>query len=352
MEETEEWDSVAHRILTGEELTYEQSSWVMDRAMDGDLGDVRLAAVLTGLASREVTVAELRGLADAMQRHAEPVSLTSDALDIVGTGGDRAHTVNISTMSAIVLAGAGIPVVKHGNRASTSASGSADVIEALGINLELSPERVAEVFEQVGITFLFANRFHPSMRHAAGVRRQLGFPTVFNILGPLTNPARPRAAAIGCAQEENAPLMAGVFAERGLDAIVFRGRDRGLDEITTAEPAQIWSVSGGNVEYSELDPVAAYGMEPATVEDLRGGEAAQNARVARDLLDGRTGPVRDAVLLNTAAGVAAFATVEGTRAQDGSIADRLRVGLDVAARSIDSGAARDVLDRWIVESGR
>jgi anthranilate phosphoribosyltransferase len=347
-----EWAEVAARLLEGAELSYEQAYWVMDQVMDGELGDVRLAAVLTGLAAKGASVTEIRGLADAMQDHAEPIEVPRDALDIVGTGGDRARTVNISTMSAIVLAGAGVPVVKHGNRASTSASGSADVIEALGINLELEPERVAEVFERVGITFLFANRFHPSMRYAAGTRRQLGFPTVFNILGPLTNPARPRAAAIGCAQERNAPLMAGVFAERGLSAVVFRGRDRGLDEITTVEPTQIWSVADGGVEETELDAAGLYGMARATVEDLRGGEARENAAVAREILDGRTGPVRDAVLLNTAAGLSAFGTVEGVRAGDGSLADRMRVGLDLAARSIDSGAAKDVLDRWIEESNR
>ncbi len=347
-----EWTDVAARVLAGDGLSYEQAYWVMDQVMDGELGDIRLASVLTALAAKGASVTEIRGLADAMQDHAEPVPVTTEALDIVGTGGDRARTVNISTMSAIVLAGAGVPVVKHGNRASTSASGSADVIEALGINLDLAPERVAEVFDEVGITFLFANKFHPSMRYAAGVRRQLGFPTVFNILGPLTNPARPRAAAIGCAQEANAPLMAGVFAERGLRALVFRGRDRGLDEITTAEPSQVWSVADGRIEFSELDPVALYGMERASIEDLRGGEASENAIVARELLDGRTGAVRDAVLLNTAAGLAAYGATPGTGPEDGSLAERMRAGLDVAADAIDSGAAAGVLDRWIVESNR
>lgn len=347
-----EWGEVIGTVLGGRELDYESAYWVMDRVMTGELGDARLAAFLTALATKGATVTEVRGLADAMLDHAERIEVPADALDIVGTGGDRARTVNISTMAAIVLAGAGVPVVKHGNRASTSASGAADVIEALGINLDLTPERVAEVFDRVGITFLFANKFHPSMRFAGGVRRALGFPTVFNILGPLTNPARPRASAIGVANEANAPLMAGVFAERGLSALVFRGRSRGLDEITTIEPTQVWSVHDGTVDFSEFDAVTEFGLAPATVDDLRGGEAAENAVVVREVLDGRTGAVRDAVLLNAAAGIVAFGEAEGARPGDGTLAERLRVGLDAATLSIDSGAARDVLERWTVESNR
>lgn len=352
MTETIEWAHLAGHLVSGGELTYEQAYWVMDQVMSGELGDIRLASFLTALAAKGASATEVRGLADAMQDHAEHIDLPSEALDIVGTGGDGAHTVNISTMAAIVVAGAGVPVVKHGNRASTSASGSADVIEALGINLDLRPEQVAAVFDRVGITFLFAKQFHPSMRFAAGVRPLLGFPTVFNILGPLTNPARPHAAAIGVAQEPNAPLMAGVFADRGLSALVFRGHDHGLDELSTTEDAQIWSVADGNVTYSELDPVREFGLERAAVADLRGGEAAENAVVVREVLDGLRGPVRDSVLLNAAAGLAAFGQDPGTGPGDGSLADRLRAGLDLAAESVDSGAALGVLERWIVESNR
>ncbi len=347
-----EWTDVIARVLAGDELTYEQAYWVMDQVMEGELGDVRLSSFLTALAVKGATVTEIRGLADGMQDHAEHIDVPTDSLDIVGTGGDGAHTVNISTMAAIVLAASGVPVVKHGNRASTSASGSADVIEALGINLDLTPERIAEVFDQVGIAFLFANKFHPSMRFAAGARRSLGFPTVFNILGPLTNPARPRTSAIGVAQEQNAPIMAGVFAERGLSALVFRGSVRGLDELTTTEPSQIWSVADGTIDYSEIDAVSDLGMTRATVEDLRGGQAAENAVVARELLDGRTGPVRDAVLLNAAAGIVAFGSAEGVHPEDGTLLDRLGAGLGIAADSIDSGAARALLDSWVAETNR
>lgn len=347
-----EWNTVISGLLAGEDLSYEESYWVMDQVMTGELGDVRLSAFLTALSLKGLTVTEIHGLADGMQDHAERIDVSSDALDIVGTGGDRAHTVNISTMAAMVLAAAGVPVVKHGNRASTSASGSADVIEALGINLDLTPERVADVFDTCGITFLFANRFHPSMRFAAGVRRSLGFPTVFNILGPLTNPARPRASAIGVAQAPNAPLMAGVFAERGLDALVFRGRERGLDELTTTEPGEVWTVSDGRIEHSEIDAVTEFGMEPASLDALVGGTAAENAQVALDLLEGRTGAIRDAVLLNVAAGIVAFGRHEGARPGDGPLVERLREGVRLGAEAIDSGAARALLDRWIAESNR
>lgn len=347
-----EWNDVIAQLLAGEDLTYDQSYWVMDQVMSGELGDVRLSAFLTALSLKGLTVTEIHGLADGMQDHAEHVEITSDALDIVGTGGDRARTVNISTMSAMVLAAAGVPVVKHGNRASTSASGSADVIEALGINLDLTPQRVAEVFDTCGITFLFANKFHPSMRFAAGVRRSLGFPTVFNILGPLTNPARPRASAIGVAQASNAPLMAGVFAERGLDALVFRGSERGLDELTTTEVGEVWTVEDGQVAHHEFDAVTEFGMDRASLDDLVGGTATENAQVARDLLGGRMGAVRDAVLLNVAAGIAAFGRHEGARPGDGTLVERLRAGVDLGAEAIDSGAAQALLDRWIVESNR
>ncbi len=349
---TSTWAEVMGDVLGGRDLDHDTAYAVMDQVMTGELGDVRLASFLTALTAKGASVTEVHGLADAMQDHAEPVEVPHDVLDIVGTGGDRARTVNISTMSAVVLAGAGVPVVKHGNRASTSASGSADVLEALGLNLDLAPERVGEVFDEVGITFLFANKFHPSMRYAAGVRRQLPFPTVFNVLGPLTNPARPAASAVGVAQAPNAPLMAGVFAERGSSALVFRGAERGLDELTTIEPSQVWSVAGGVVEYSEFDAVDAFGFERATVTDLEGGSAAENAQVARDILAGAGGPVRDAVLLNTAAGIAAYALSQEPGLLATDVVTQLAVGIERAAEAIDSGSAAEVLQRWIEETNR
>ena len=346
------WAEVMGDLLSGRDLDRETAYAVMDQVMMGELGDVRLASFLTALSAKGAGVSEVHGLADAMQDHAESVDVADQVLDIVGTGGDRAHTVNISTMSAIVLAGAGVPVVKHGNRASTSASGSADVLEALGLNLDLAPQEVGEVFEEVGITFLFANKFHPSMRFAAGVRRQLPFPTVFNVLGPLTNPARPAASAVGVAQEANAPLMAGVFAERGTSALVFRGHERGLDELTTTESSQIWQVSGGVVEYAEFDAVVAFGLPRSSVGDLQGGSATQNAQVALDVLAGAAGPVRDAVLLNAAAGIVSYALSQDPTEGALDLVTRLGAGVEEAAASIDSGAANDVLTRWIAATRR
>jgi anthranilate phosphoribosyltransferase len=259
-------------------------------------------------------------------------------LDIVGTGGDRSMSVNISTMSAIVAAGAGARVVKHGNRSASSKSGSADVLEALGIRLDLSPARVAEVAEEAGITFCFSAAFHPAMRHAAVPRRELGIATTFNILGPLTNPARPQAQAIGCADARMAPVMAGVLAQRGVDAWVFRGDD-GLDELTTTTTSTLWRVHGGQVAEATLDP-AVLGIARATTEDLRGGDATHNADVVRRLLAGESGPVRDAVLLNAGAALAVYDD------PDAAVSDALAAGVARAAQAIDSGAARASLERW------
>jgi anthranilate phosphoribosyltransferase len=317
----------------------------MDEVMSGNASPVQLAGLLVALRAKGETVEELAGLADAMLGHSVGIDLPSEAIDIVGTGGDRAFTVNISTMAALVIAGAGAKVVKHGNRAASSKSGSADVLEALGVNLSLGPDRIREVFDQVGIAFLFAQRFHPAMRHAAVARRELGIATVFNFLGPLTNPARPRASAIGCADRRMAPLMAGTLAARGANALVFRGRDNGLDELAAIGPAEVWEARGGRVVASLLDPAADLGLAPISLEDLQGHDAAHNAKVARRVLDGEPGPVRATVLLNAAAGLVAAGERPGLA--EGSLAERLRAGLDLAETALDEGRAAQVLDRWV-----
>ena len=308
---TQEWAPIIAALTAGENLDYGQSYWLMDQVMSGELGEARLASFLTAMAIKGATVDEIHGLADGMQDHAAHVELPSRALDIVGTGGDGYKTVNISTMSAIVLAAMGIPLVKHGNRASTSKSGSADVIEALGVNLDLDADALRRVFDEVGIAFLFANKMHPSMRFAAPVRRSLGFPTAFNVLGPLTNPARVQACAIGASREENARLMAGVYASRGLSALVFRGVNTGLDELTTTDANQVWLVSDGTVVETAFDARESLGMASASIEDLAGGEASENAVVARDVLSGGgADAVRDAVALNVGAGILAWEGLE------------------------------------------
>ena len=256
----------------------------------------------------------------------------------MGTGGDQANTVNISSMTAVVVAAAGVPVVKHGGRAASSASGAADVLEALGIAVDLPPDGVAACVAELGIGFCFAPVFHPAMRHAAGPRRELGVPTAMNLLGPLTNPAQPPASLVGCADARLAPIIAEVFAGRGSSALVVRGDD-GLDELTTTTTSTVWVVGDGQVRVQSLDP-AALGLPTATREDLRGGDAASNAAVFRALVAGEPGPVRDAVLLNTAGAIVAF---------DGAperVADAFPAALERAAAAIDSGAAERLLTRW------
>lgn len=311
--------------------------------MSGEVSDVVLAGFLVALRAKGETVAELRGLADAMIEHAQTIEIDGPAVDIVGTGGDRLRSVNISTMSALVAAGAGAKVVKHGNRASSSKSGSADCLEALGVQLDMSVEMVASCAQNVGITFCFAQTFHPSMKYAAGTRKQLGVATAFNFLGPITNPARVKASAIGVAERKLAPMMAGVFQGRGDRALVFRGED-GLDELTVTGSSEIWEVRDGVVTEHVLDP-AHLGMPRATVEDLRGQDAAYNAEVARRVLAGESGPVRDAVLLNAAAALVAL-----DPQAEGAFMDRFAVAVERAAQAVDSGAAQDVLRRWIEHS--
>jgi anthranilate phosphoribosyltransferase len=264
-------------------------------------------------------------------------------LDVVGTGGDRAHTVNISTMAAIVAAGAGVLVVKHGNRAASSACGAADLLEELGIDLSLPPERIAQIAEEVGITFCFAALFHPALRHAGATRRELGIPTTFNFLGPLANPARPAAQAVGVADVRMAGIIAGVLAGRGVSALVFRGDD-GLDELTTTTTSRVWVVREGEVREERLDP-ADLGIPAAAPDALRGGDASYNADVARRFLAGEPGPVRDAVLLNAAAALVAHDGLSG--GSDKPLVEQMGEAFGRAQEAVDSGEAAAVLDRWI-----
>jgi len=336
------WPHLITALLSGTDLSRAETSWAMEQVMTGEAPAVQLAGFLVALRAKGETVDELAGLVDVMLAHAIRIQVPGPALDVVGTGGDRSKSVNISTMASIVVAGAGFRVVKHGNRAASSATGAADVLEALGVRLDLPAPRVAELASEVGITFCFAGLFHPSMRFAGPVRRELGVPTAFNFLGPLTNPAQPGVAAIGCADARMAPIMAGVLAARGDSALVFRGDD-GLDELSTTAPSQVWQVQNGAVTTVRFDP-AEVGLPPATLDDLRGGDAQHNAQVVRDLLAGTRGPVRDAVLLNAAAALVAGGVGEG------DLAKRIAVALELAEQSVDSGAAADLLQRWVALS--
>jgi anthranilate phosphoribosyltransferase len=307
----------------------------MEQILAGNATPSQLAGFVVALRSKGETVEELSGLAATMLDFATPIEIGGHAVDVVGSGGDRANTVNISTMAAIVAAGAGARVVKHGNRAASSACGAADVLEALGVRLDLNPEQQQAVVDRVGIGFLFAPIYHPALRHAGATRRELGIPTVFNFLGPLANPAQPVAQAVGVADARMAELMAGVFADRGND---------GLDELTTTTTSTVWVHRDGQVTRTELDP-ADLGIPRASVRDLVGGDAAANATTVRELLAGREGPVRDVVLLNAAAALLAH---DGPVAEDltGQLAERLQP----ARESLDSGAARAKLDAWVAAS--
>lgn len=334
------WPDVLSALVAGKDLDTDSTAWAMEEILLGNATSAQIAGFAVALRAKGETLAEVQGLVDSMYRHATPLTVEGRVIDIVGTGGDRAKTVNISTMSAVVIAGAGARVVKHGNRAASSASGSADVLEELGVRLDVPPARIAGILGEVGITFCFAPVFHSSLRFAAVPRRELGIATTFNFLGPLTNPARPEAMAVGVADSRMAPIMAGVFAGRGADALVFRGDD-GLDEITTTTTTTVWVADGsdGSVRETSLDP-QTFGLTYSSADALRGGDVAFNAKAFGRILDGEKSAVRDAVLLNAASGLVAYEGVAG------DLDERMTVAIARAAESIDSGAARRVLDSW------
>jgi anthranilate phosphoribosyltransferase len=334
------WPEVLSALLRGESLTADITAWAMDEVMNGDATPAQIAAFAIALRAKGETPDEVAGLVRAMLSHANRLTVNGIAVDTCGTGGDRAHTVNISTMAALVVRGAGVTVVKHGKRAASSACGSADLLEALGVVVDLPPAAVQMALTDAGIAFCFAPVFHPAFRHTAVPRREMGVPTVFNFLGPLTNPAQPPAQAVGVMDARMAPVMADVFAARGTSALVFRGED-GLDELSTYAPSRVWAVADGAVREDTVDPVAL-GLITPDANALVGGDAARNAEVTRAFLDGAPGPVRDAVLLNAAAALVAAGGVT-----DEPVGSQLAAVLPRAAESVDSGAARAALEMWV-----
>lgn len=333
------WPEVLSALVGGADLSRGQASWAMNEVLEGNATPAQIAGFAVALRAKGESVDEVQGLSDAMLAAGNAIDVPGRLLDIVGTGGDRSMSVNISTMSAVVAAAAGAKVVKHGSRSASSECGSADVLEALGIRLDLPIERVARIADEVGITFCFAAAFHPAMRHAAVPRRELGIATTFNFLGPLSNPARPAAQAIGCADARMAPLMAEVFARRGVDAWVFRGDD-GLDELTTTTTSSLWAVCDGEVSSHRVDPTA-YGIALTDADALRGGSPAFNADVVRRLVAGEQGPVRDAVVLNAGAALAVH------EAGAGAVEERLAHGVQRARAALDEGSAATLLERWV-----
>lgn len=327
-----------------QDLSLEVSRAVMEEILSGTLNEAEIAEFLRLHTAKGASATEVAGFIEAMYAHAAPIQVNPRAVDTVGTGGDGFHTINISTTSAIVAASAGATVIKHGNRAATSQSGAADVLEALGVKVDLNGEQVAKLVQEIGIGFCFAPMFHSAMRHAAPARKSLGFPTIFNILGPLSNPARPSAYAIGVAKSEMFPIVAEVLRERGVAALVFRGKD-GLDEISLSAPTELYLISKKKSSLVEIDPLT-WGIQRNPVESLRGGSAAENAKHVREILAGKAGPMRDVVLLNSAAALIAFDGFDVSESMD----KRFGQALEKSSEAIDSGKASALLSLWAERS--
>ena len=342
------------KIATRQPLTRQEASDAFEILMSGEASMAQVGGFLMALRVRGETVDEIAGAVSIMRQKMVPVDAPADAIDIVGTGGDQAGTVNISTMAAIVIAACGIPVMKHGSRSASGKTGSSEMLEALGINLELAPERVIEIAAETGITFFYAPVFHPAMRHAAKVRKELGVPTTFNFLGPLANPVQPIATALGVANPAVAPLMAEVLAQRGRSGMVFRGSD-GLDEITVTGDSQIWEVANGEVNEHRIDP-RGFGIDLAWASALEGGDADFNARVARNLFSNskqsNSEVIRDIVALNAAVGIATFELAKDPSRVGVNIMTRISHALERSYRAIDDGLADSKLATWINASNQ
>ena len=327
-------------VVITRSLTKGEAEAAMTSVMAGEATSAQLGALLAALHVRGETAAEIAGFASAMRAQAIRVRVADGAIDVVGTGGDRSNSINISTLSSIVAAASGARVAKHGNRAASSACGSADVLEALGVKIDLGPQDVAACVEEVGVGFMFAPRYHPAMRHAGPVRRELGIRTVFNLLGPLANPARVRHYVLGVPSAALGETMARALSELDVEhALVVFGTD-GLDEISPSETTCTWEVRRGEVRTGSLTPEAV-GLDRAERRDILGGDAATNARIGREVLGGAKTGARTAVLLT--AGAACY--VAGLTAS-------VREGVVLAARAIDTGAARDRLERFVATSQR
>ncbi len=329
------WPDVLEHLLSGEGLPRALAYDAMAEIMAGDASDAQIAAFLVGLRAKGETADEMTGFVDAMADAAVTVDVGEPVADSVGTGGDRSDTFNISTTAALIAAGAGVKIAKHGNRSASSQTGSADLLEALGFDLEMEPARTAEMIRTVGFGFLYAPLYHPAMRHAGPVRRSLGLRTAFNFLGPLTNPAGAQWMSVGTSDPDMATLMIEVLRNRGADAaFVFHGKD-GLDELTTTGPSMIHRLRDGEISIAEFTP-EDFGVPRGELEDLRGGDVATNVAITNAILDGETGPRRDIALVNAAPVIVSA-----------GLADGFTEGIELAAAAVDSGDARALLDRAV-----
>lgn len=349
MESKSSWSNILKILDEQTDITRKQSNWALSEIMSGESPEAEVSRFMLALRAKGETVEELAGLVDAMLENSLPLDTGNDAVDIVGTGGDMYGTVNISTMAAIVAAAAGVPVLKHGSRSASGKTGSSEMLEALGLNLELAPEEIALVFRATGISFFFALVFHPAMKHVAPIRKKLGVPTTFNFLGPLANPAQPIATSLGVSNEQLAPLMAQELAERGRYGLVFRGND-GLDELTTTTTSKIWEVSPNQVQDWELNP-AIFGLKTANLSQLVGGDANYNAQIALDLVAGVTtgnlGAIRDIVLLNAAGGVVAYQAAKNPDLVGSELLGRFESAQQIVTTALESGKAEQKLNQWI-----
>jgi len=339
------WPQLLNALADGQHLSIAEAEWAMGQVMAGEATPSQLGALLIALKIKGETVDEVVGFRDAALAHATALDVPSEVLDLVGTGGDPVGVLNISSVAAVIAAAAGVPVVKHGNRAASSNSGASDVLSALGIDIEISAEHTARVLREVGVTFANAAVLHPGFRHAGPTRREIGVSTLFNVLGPLCNPARPEASAVGVADLARVPLIVGVFQTRGATALVYRGDD-GIDKLTTTGHSHVWEVTAGAVQEHDLDP-AELGIARASVKDIVGGTPDENAGVIRAVLAGERGAARDIILLNAAAGLAAYDLWRNPAERFVPLRERLANHLHVAEGVVDSGAAAAKLDAWV-----
>jgi anthranilate phosphoribosyltransferase len=346
------WPSILAKLIAKQDLDRSEANWAMSQIMAGDSSEAEIAAFMLALRSKGETVSELAGLVDVMLKQAVLLDTGNDALDIVGTGGDLVGTVNVSSMASILAAASGVPVLKHGSKSASGKTGSSEMLEVLGIKLDLSPQQVADVFHETGITFFFAPVFHPAMRHVAPIRKQLGVPTTFNFLGPLANPAQPLATSLGVANPVVAPLMAQEMAERGRFGLVFRGDD-GLDELTTTTTSSVWMVTPEGVQQQQLNP-NDFGFRTVSQDALLGGDAQKNAQITRDLFAGKTenqlGAVRDIVILNAAGGVVAYRAAKNPQSSGSSLKSQFDSAIELVTSALDSGAGASKLEQWVSAS--
>jgi len=333
------WDLIFNSLSAAEDLSSEQITWAMGQILEGKASNDQIKQFLLGLKAKGESAKEVQALVSQMYSYCAPINIAERAVDTVGTGGDGANTINISTTAAIITNAAGARVVKHGNRAASSKSGAADLLEALGIKIDLTGSEVEQTVHKIGIGFCFAPIFHSSMKHAAAARKELGTPTIFNILGPLANPAKAIACAIGVARAELLPLMSQVLLEQGKEGFVFRGDD-GLDEVSLSTTTQVIQINDGKLTQSEFNP-ADLGITSSSVSDLVGGDAKYNSDMTMKIFSGIKGPMRDAVTLNAAFAIAAFKADFNLPLQT-----QIANGFVLANKAIDSGAALSVVKKW------